>query len=145
LFRYFGTKGDIVMEWARGTTTILVESLRERPPDEPPLASLHAAFIAMCESFADNPAEIHAVATMIERTASLRPYSLLKHARWEDGLAAGLGERSPELDESTRALLARVAVAAFRVALDEWIPTGGRTPLLDPLDRAFHTLRHGLA
>ncbi|MDT7591250.1 MAG: hypothetical protein QOH45_781, partial [Pseudonocardiales bacterium] len=106
LFRYFGTKGDIVMDWARGTTAMLTEALRRRPLDEHPMVSLHAVFAAMCASFTDNPAEVRAVSVMIERTPSLRPYSLLKHAQWEDALAVVLRERSPDIGEPRSALLA---------------------------------------
>lgn len=148
LFRYFGTKGDIVMEWARGTTTTLTTALRERPIGESPLASLHAAFVVLCDTLANSPADIRAVSIMIESTGSLRPYSLLKHAQWEDALAEVLLERCPDCEPLRSTLLARVAVAAFRTALDEWLRTDGprdaRESLTGPiehLDRAFVVLR----
>jgi AcrR family transcriptional regulator len=144
LFRYFGTKGDIVMEWARGTTDVLTEALRSRPLDEHPMDSLHAVFVAMCDSFTERPRAMHAVSVMIERTASLRPYSLLKHAQWEDALAAVLRERSPEMGELRTGLLARIAVAAFRTALDEWMSTDGNALPTPYLDRAFGAVRDGL-
>jgi AcrR family transcriptional regulator len=145
LFRYFGTKGDIVMEWARGTTTTLTTALRGRPIGESPLASLHAAFVVLCDTLANSPADIRAVTIMIESTGSLRPYSLLKHAQWEDALAEVLLERRPDCEPLRSTLLARVAVAAFRTALDEWLRTDGeRDNLTGPiqhLDRAFVVLR----
>jgi AcrR family transcriptional regulator len=144
LFRYFGAKSDIVMEWARGTTTILTESLRARPLDEPPFRSLHAVFVGMCESFARNPRAVHAVSIMIGRTPSLRPCSLLKHAQWEDALAAGLRARSPDLGELRASLLARIAVAAFRTALDEWMLTDGSLPPVEAVDHAFGAIQDGL-
>jgi AcrR family transcriptional regulator len=144
LFRYFGTKGDIVMEWARGTTAVLTRSLRDRPLDEHPMDSLRAVFVAMCESFTERPRTMHAVSVMIERTPSLRPYSLLKHAQWEDALAATLRERSPEVDELRSGLLARIAVAAFRTALDEWMSTEGDTVPTAYVNRAFGAVRDGL-
>ena len=144
LFRYFGTKGDIVMQWARGTTTVLTAALRARPPSEEPLRSLHAAFIEMCGSFTGSPQELRATSMMIEHTASLRPFSLLKHARWEDALAAVLGERSPDSGELRCALLARISVAAFRSALDEWLRLGDHSSPLQHLDRAFDIIRREL-
>lgn len=144
LFRYFGGKGDIVMEWARGTTTLLRDSLRARPLDEPPFASLQAAFTALCQNFAGNPSEIYAVTVMIERTPSLRAHNLLKHAQWEAALAGVLRERSPSMDDVRAALLARIAVAAFRTLLDEWINTEGRALPFDNLNRVFDLIRHDL-
>lgn len=141
LFRYFGSKGDIVMEWARGTTSLLTAALRARPPAEEPLTSLHAAFVAMCASIGGSSEDIRSVIEMIERSPSLRPYSLLKHARWEDALAELLAERRPEVDPMQAVLLARVSVAAFRTALDEWLRAG--TEQADPraqVDRAFALL-----
>ena len=143
LFRYFGSKGDIVMEWARGTTSVLVAALRARPPAEEPLCSLRAAFVAMCASIGGSSAHIRSVIEMIERSPSLRPYSLLKHARWEDALAELLAQRRPELDTMHRTLLARAAVAAFRSALDEWLRTEPERADPDPrveVDRAFALL-----
>jgi AcrR family transcriptional regulator len=144
LFRYFGTKGDIVMEWARGTTAVLTRSLYDRPLDEHPMDSLNAVFVAMCESFTERPHTMHRVSVMIERTPSLRPYSLLKHAQWEDALAAVLRERSPEIGELRSGLLARIAVAAFRTALDEWMSTEGDTVPTAYVNRAFGAVRDGL-
>jgi AcrR family transcriptional regulator len=140
LFRYFGTKGDIVMDWARGTTDTLCAALRERPQDEPPLESLRAAFQALNHSFTGDVRAIHAQALMSERTPSLRPYSLLKYAQWEDALADVLRERSPAATpapEPVPGLLARIAVAAFRTALDQWFATPGDVPPIEFTDRAF--------
>jgi AcrR family transcriptional regulator len=144
LFRYFGSKGDIVMEWARGTTAVLTAALRARPPAEEPLSSLHAAFIAMCASIsgsAEHSRHIRSVIVMIEQSPSVRPYRLLKHARWEDALAELLVERQPELGIMRCTLLARVGVAAFRTGLDEWLrtETGTAAPRAE-VDRAFALL-----
>jgi AcrR family transcriptional regulator len=149
LFRYFGTKGDIVMEWARGTTTTLTTALCQRPDGEPPLVSLHAAFVALCDNLANSPDDIRAVSMMIERTVSLRPYSLLKHAQWEDALAQVLARRYPDCEPLRSSVLARVAVAAFRTALDEWLRTDGAqdnlTGPIEHLDRAFAVLRESFS
>jgi AcrR family transcriptional regulator len=142
LFRYFGSKGDIVMEWARGTTSVLTAAFRSRPPTEEPLSSLHAAFVAMCASIGGSSEHIRSVIVMIEHSPSVRPYSLLKYARWENALAELLAERRPELGAMRCALLARGGVAAFRTALEEWLRTEPETP--DPraeVDRAFAVLR----
>jgi AcrR family transcriptional regulator len=146
LFRYFGSKGDIVMEWARGTTAILAEASRARPLAEEPLTSLHAAFVVLCETFSGSPEHIRAVVTMIETTPSLRSYNLLKHARWEDSLAVVLAERDPGLGELHASLLARVGVAAFRTALDAWLraEAPAATPRAE-LDTAFGLLGLPLA
>jgi AcrR family transcriptional regulator len=141
LFRYFGTKGDIVMDWARGTTGTLCAALRARPLDEPPLEALRAAFQVLNHSFTGDVRSIHAQALMIERTPALRPYSLLKHAQWEDALADVLRERDPALDELVPGLSARTAVAAFRTALDQWLATAGDALPIELTDRAFDLVR----
>ncbi|MEV7076535.1 TetR family transcriptional regulator [Streptomyces sp. NPDC093990] len=141
LFRYFGTKGDIVMDWARGTTETLCSALRARPLDESPMESLRAAFQALNRSFTGDVSAIHAQALMVERTTSLRPYSMLKHAQWEEALAAALAERDRRLDTATSALLARIGVAAFRVALDEWLNGDGSDLPIELTDRAFDLVR----
>lgn len=137
LFRYFGTKGDIVMDWAHGTTETLCAALRVRPLDEPPLDSLRAAFQALNRGFGGDVPAVHAQAVMVERTPSLRPYSMIKHAQWEDALAEVLAERAPDRDELAARLLARTAVAAFRTALDAWLATAGEVLPIELTDRAF--------
>jgi AcrR family transcriptional regulator len=141
LFRYFGTKGDVVMDWARGTTDTLCSALRARPGDESPLESLRAAFQALNHSFDGEVRAVHAQAVMVERTPSLRSHSMLKHAQWEDALAAVLAERDPALGELVPGLLARIAVAAFRTALDEWLCTDGDVLPVELTNRAFDLVR----
>jgi AcrR family transcriptional regulator len=141
LFRYFGTKGDIVMEWSRGTTTVLCEALRGRPVDEHPMESLRAAFQALNYSFTDEVTKVHATAAMVERTPSLRPYSMRKHAEWEDALADVLRERHPEPVEPAPILVARISVAAFRTALDQWLAGPGVELPIELTDRAFDLAR----
>jgi AcrR family transcriptional regulator len=140
LFRYFATKGDIVMDWARGTTETLCTALRDRPPGEPHLLSLRAAFQALNHSFGDDVRATHAQAVMVERTPGLRSHSLLKHAQWENALADVLRERDPSLGEVLPSLLARTAVAAFRSALDLWLATDGSVLPVELTDRAFDLL-----
>jgi AcrR family transcriptional regulator len=141
LFRYFGTKSDIVMEWARGTTSVLTEALRARPLDEKPLDSLQAAFQALNHSFTEDVRKVHATAKMVEQTPSLRPHSLLKHAHWEEALAECLRERLAKPKKPAAILLARIAVAAFRTALDEWLSGPGLELPIALTDRAFDMTR----
>jgi hypothetical protein len=115
---YFKTKSEIVLAWSQGTTRILGDALRSRPSDEDPITSLREAFIVLSATVAEKPSEIYAASVLIERTSSLRPHSLQKHAEWENALSEALRERLEDCDYSSWDcfLLARAAVAAFRTA-----------------------------
>lgn len=144
LFRYFGSKSEIVMAWTRGMSEFLAAALKARPLEEPPSLSLRESFLLLSPQIAENPEETYAVAVMIDRTPTLRPYSLQKHAEWEDVLAAVFVERLPDTaDREQRArLLGRMGVAAFRTALDQWLSTHGSADFRELLTDTFALLEH---
>ncbi len=146
LFRYFQTKGDILMAWTRGTSDFLEAALQARPRRETPLQSLREIFTELAEQLASNNVDAYAVALMIDRDPSLRQYSLQKHAEWEDRLAAVFIERfgASASSEQRAWLLARIGVASFRTALDQWIAVQGRTAMRSHLIETFALLDRSL-
>lgn len=142
LFRYFETKGEILMAAMRGMSDFLETSLRARPEKEAPLRSLLEIFIALSQQLATSSVDGYSLAYMIDRDPSLRQFSLQKHAEWEDRIAAVLLERLPaERHFEVRApLLARVSVGTFRTALDQWLANEGRGQLKTHLVETFALL-----
>jgi AcrR family transcriptional regulator len=142
LFRYFETKGDILMAAMRGMSDFLETSLRARPAQEAPLLSLLEIFIALSQQLATSGVDAYSLAYMIDRDPSLRQYSLQKHAEWEDRIADVLLERLPvESHLEVRArLLARIGVGSFRTALDQWLANEGRGHLKTHLVETFALL-----
>lgn len=142
LFRYFETKGDILMAAMRGMSDFLETSLRARPAQEAPLLSLLEIFIALSQQLATSGVDAYSLAYMIDRDPSLRQYSLQKHAEWEDRIADVLLERLPaESHLEVRAhLLARIGVGSFRTALDQWLANEGRGQLKTHLVETFALL-----
>lgn len=141
-FRYFETKGDLVLGWTRELQETLVAALLARPRAEPPLQSMHQAFLRMVAEVDPRREQTYRFAYLIHRTPSLRGHSLQKHAEWEDALAQALTTRLPKTAAGLlRArLTARVGVAAFRTAMDAWLEEAGKTPLAKLLDRSFACL-----
>ena len=128
LFRYFESKGDIVMAWTRGMTDVLSEALKARPGGELPMRSLREAFQVFVTRITQEWDHAYEFTVLIERTPSLQLHSMRKHAEWEDALSLILAKRLPKSKTSVRrsTLLARIGVAAFRTALDEWIAFEGK-------------------
>lgn len=142
LFRYFETKGDILMAAMRGMSDFLEASLRARPANEAPLLSLLEIFIALSRQLASSGVDSYSLAYMIDRDPSLRQYSLQKHAEWEDRIASVLLERLPakRRNQVGAALLARIGVGSFRTALDQWLANEGRGQLKTHLVETFALL-----
>ena len=142
LFRYFETKGDILMAAMRGMSDFLEASLRSRPAKEAPLLSLLEIFIALSQRLANSGVDSYSLAYMIDRDPSLRQYSLQKHAEWEDRIASVLLERLPtgRRNELGAPLLARIGVGSFRTALDQWLANEGRGQLRTHLVETFALL-----
>jgi len=142
LFRYFESKGDIVMAWTRGMTDVLAEALAARPADEPPMHSLREAILVFVKRITQESVNAYEFTVLIERTPSLRLHSIRKHAEWEEALSAVLAKRLPKTKGGSRraALFARIGVAAFRTALDEWIASEGRADLAKILVETFRVV-----
>lgn len=144
LFRYFETKGAIVMAWTIGFTEFLVTTLRARPLGEPNLESLKQIFLALVTHATEVLPDVYAFGVMIERTPSLRYLSHQKHAEWEESLAAVLVERRGDAGDNVvrMRLIARVGVAVFRTAIDEWLATEGQADYRSVVLQMFDLLEH---
>ncbi len=138
-FRYFETKGDLVLGWTRELQDVLVAALQARPADEAPLRSVQAAFLVMVGRVDPQHGDTYGFARLIHCTPSLRGHSLQKHAEWEDALALALATRLQKTASGRlqARLTARVGVAAFRTAMDVWLERRGRSSLATLLDRSF--------
>ncbi|MEH6721839.1 MAG: TetR family transcriptional regulator [Aurantimonas endophytica] len=139
VFRYFPTKDDMVLSWGFAVFDGLRAAVAARPPDEPPLACMHAVMIEHVAVPAEAYPDALMLAALIKKTPRLRARSHEITDAWEAALTEGLIARDP--DQSAQApLVAAVAVAVGRLGARRWLDSDGGTTLTASLDRAFDEL-----
>jgi len=146
LFRYFGTKEDLVLwnmadEGARARA-----ALAERPDDEPLWTSLRTVLITLLQDRAADPERLLKISQMMYGTPSLRARSVEKHLRWQADILPEVKRRLPPADDDTADLRAAAVVAAAMACLDTageaWTRRRGAVPLSELLAVAFEAMGH---
>lgn len=144
VFRYFPVKEDIVL--TDEYDAVLLEHLRARPADEPPMESLRSVIrTAVGLALAEEPevtrlrtalmAEVPAVRARMTENASATG-RLLCHA-----LAGRTGLPADALEVR---VFATSLMGGLMEASLHWAETGFEADLTDLVDRAFDVLEHGL-
>jgi AcrR family transcriptional regulator len=144
LFRYFGTKEDIVLDRLEGTGRDIAEALAARPEDERPWEALRRAFDVLMRTNEEAPERALSYLRMLQETPSLRARHFEKQLSWQELLVPdvarrlGAGPGRPE-DPRPSALVA-AALACLDAAATGWVACEGTVPLAVLLDRAMGAL-----
>ncbi|MGW0841251.1 TetR family transcriptional regulator [Streptomyces sp. NPDC002787] len=145
LFRYFGTKEDIVLGRLEESGRQIAEALAARPDDERPWEALRRAFDVLTQMNAAAPEQSLSYLRMLQETPSLRARHYEKQLSWQELLLPEIARRlgvSPDRPEDTRpSALAAAALACLDVAATGWVACEGTVPLAVLLDRAMGALR----
>ncbi|MGY0058867.1 TetR/AcrR family transcriptional regulator [Streptomyces sp. LZ34] len=144
VFRYFPTKEDIVL--TDEYDPIMVEALRGRPLDEPPVTSLRHALVGLMRQYAEDfPEEMLVRLTLIRQVPALRGRMSEGLAETGDMLGEVLAERSGRASDD---LDVRVVVAAVLGAVQEAIfhcfDQGRIEDVEKDIDHALKFLARGL-
>ncbi|MEV6105992.1 TetR family transcriptional regulator [Streptomyces sp. NPDC051940] len=144
VFRYFPTKEDIVL--SDEYDPMLVEAIRSRPADEPPLTALRRGVLeslgALREEVDD---ELAARLGLIRSVPALR--ARLHESMGESAvvLCGALGERTGRpADDFELRVVAGAVLGALTQALLDWIEDEGAGDLVETVDRALLVLERGL-
>ncbi|HET6479754.1 MAG TPA: TetR family transcriptional regulator [Actinoplanes sp.] len=143
LFRYFGTKEDIVLFHLADEGSHARDALAARPDDEPVWTALLNVLLQI-----DNGEEsgdrdrLLKVSEMMYGVPSLRARSLEKHLQWQTDL---LPEVRRRLGTSSGDLQAAAVIASAMACLDAageiWTRSKGAVPLGHLLTDAFDSVR----
>jgi TetR/AcrR family transcriptional regulator, regulator of mycofactocin system len=145
IFRYFGSKNDIVWGEFDGVIARLREAFAVADPEAPVMEALRQAVLA---SNRYPPAELPQLRirmTLITTVPALQAHSMLRYEAWRNAVAEltapRLGARPSDLAPR---LLGNVALGASMAAFNRWVehPEEG---LEDCLDRAHRLLASGFA
>ncbi|WP_200307945.1 TetR family transcriptional regulator [Streptomyces adelaidensis] len=144
LFRYFGTKEDMVLVGLEDSGRHIAEALAARPDEERPWVALRRAFDALLRQNEEAPEQTLSYVRMLQQTPSLRARHHEKQLQWQELLVPEVARRlatSPDLPEDPRpSALVAAAIACLEVATTGWVACDGAVPIDVLLDRAMDAL-----
>ncbi|MDX3452852.1 TetR family transcriptional regulator [Streptomyces sp. ME02-8801-2C] len=144
LFRYFGTKEDIVLVGLEGNGQQVTEALAARPDEERPWVALRRAFDVLVRVNKESPERALSLLSLLHETPSLRARHLEKQLTWQEQMVPEIARRldvRPERPEDPRAAaLVAAALACLDAAARGWVASEGTVPLADLLDQAMGAL-----
>ncbi|WP_338781502.1 TetR family transcriptional regulator [Streptomyces sp. DG1A-41] len=144
LFRYFGTKEDIVLGRLEESGRQIAEALAARPDDEQPWEALRRAFDVLTRMNEAAPEQALSYLRMLQETPSLRARHHEKQLSWQELLVPEIARRlgaDPDQAEDIRpSALAAAALACLDAASTAWVACEGTVPLAVLLDRAMGAL-----
>ncbi|ORB06801.1 TetR family transcriptional regulator [Mycobacterium mantenii] len=130
-FRYFNSKEDAVAEgmnahWLGRITT----ALAAQPPQLTALEAVIGAFGELARGFAETENQIRELATLTRSSETLDAWTLHIYVRYESAIAELIAPRMPGLtaQDPRPRLIGALAMAAVRIALDDWLSHGGSLP-----------------
>jgi AcrR family transcriptional regulator len=130
-FRYFNSKEDAVAEgmnthWLNRITT----ALAAQPTGLSATRAVVGAFGELALGFAEIEDQVRELATLTRSSETLDAWTLRIYVRYESAIAELIAARMLELspqDPKPR-LIRALAMAAVRIALDDWLSHGGSLP-----------------
>lgn len=145
-FNYFSSKEEAIVGTDPERAAELRQALLARPADEPPLVALRAVLVDLAAPLADQRDDWLLHMRVVRQEPSLLPSVLAAFATHERNLVEALAERTgtnPDRDLYP-ALLAAVAIAAFRVAMTHWRSSEGARSAPHLVELALTQLLAGL-
>ncbi len=141
-FRYFSSKEDAVAE---GMTTrwldTITAALARQPAELSAVGAVVAAFSDLGDGFDAVSDEVRDLATLTRSSPVLSAWTLQIYLRYEAAIAdlvtPRLGNSVP--DDPRPRLIGALAMAAVRIALDDWLAHGGSLP--DRVRKAVSSLQ----
>lgn len=130
-FRYFNSKEDAVAE---GVNVVWLEritaAVAAQPSDSTATEAVIGAFHQLGDGFAEIEDQIRELATLTRSSETLDAWTLRIYVRYEAAIAELIAPRIHELTEQDPLprLIGALAMAAVRIALDDWLVHGGSLP-----------------
>ncbi|WP_181782118.1 TetR/AcrR family transcriptional regulator [Pseudonocardia pini] len=143
LFRYFGTKEDVVLRTLANTGEAIAEAVHARPLSETPWEALLAVADGLETAPTWEPARELAIGRMCVETPALRARRAEKHQGWVELLVPEIAVRpasGPVGDAAAEAIVS-AALACLDVATDRWVAADGESSLASFFSDAVRAVR----
>ncbi|MEV4313719.1 TetR family transcriptional regulator [Actinocrispum sp. NPDC049592] len=144
-FRYYDTKESAVAEGITGPwLTLVTDAIAHQPGHLPAHEALVAAFGELAGQFPAYRDQIRELARLTRSSPALNAWTAQAYLRYEHAIADLLTPRFTDLPDPHAApdprprLLAALAMASVRIALDDWLHHGGALP--DLIHRALASI-----
>lgn len=146
-FRYFESKELAVATGLSDVAVfVLVAALRDAPSDLGPLDAVRAAHRSLGADFEDHRAMFLEQALLCRSSAAMQAWTLLLYVDWEVAIADAVRPRFAAIDDDAPAggpttndprprMVGAMAMAAARLACDEWLRTEGTGDLPALMER----------
>ncbi|MFI0795185.1 TetR/AcrR family transcriptional regulator [Micromonospora rubida] len=145
LFRYAGTKEDIVLGDMLAAGHAVQAALRDRPAAEGPWEALRAALQVLADDPDNTSERAFRIAEMFLHTPSLRARRLEKRLGWLDLLVPEierrLGHAPGEVPDPAAHAIVSCALACLDTATEVWVRRGGQGDLTEIFDEAIRAVR----
>jgi AcrR family transcriptional regulator len=131
-FRYFSSKEDAVAE---GMTNRWLATITAAVARQPAELSAHGAVVAafgdLGEGFDAVSEQVRELAILTRSSPALSAWTLQSYLRYEAAIAELVAPRLGDLsaDDPRPRLIGAMAMAAVRIALDDWLVHGGSLPV----------------
>jgi AcrR family transcriptional regulator len=141
-FRYFSSKEDAVAE---GMTTrwldTITAAIARQPAELSAVEAVVAAFSDLGDGFDAVSDEVRDLATLTRSSPVLSAWTLQIYLRYEAAIAELVTPRlgNPVPHDPRPRLIGALAMAAVRIALDDWLAHGGSLP--DRVRKAVSSLQ----
>ncbi|HZQ77383.1 MAG TPA: TetR family transcriptional regulator [Acidimicrobiia bacterium] len=145
-FRYFASKEDVLLADHHVQLARLREAMAARPPGEAILTALRNALLSITGDFEDRREKVILRGRIMRETPSLQARSLVHQKSWEDAMQQMVAERlgvDPVADLRP-GVVAATALAAMRVAFNNWLNAGAKGDLIALTAEALDLLDGGL-
>ncbi|WP_030155294.1 TetR/AcrR family transcriptional regulator [Streptomyces sp. NRRL S-244] len=146
LFRYFGTKEDIVCGEQEELGELMRATVEAQPAAATPWEALRAGFEVLMEAHGD-PGQLLEITALIFDTPPLRARYTQKRLRWQEMVLPAVTARmadgkgaGPGLELRAAAVTATV-FACVDAATEAWVRSGGSADLAALYDEALAAIR----
>jgi AcrR family transcriptional regulator len=130
-FRYFSAKEDAVADgMTRHWLDVITAQLAAQPPELSARDAVVAAFGDLGDGFDTISDRVRELATLSRSSPALSAWTLQIYLSYEAAIATLVAPRISDLtpDDARPRLVGALAMAAVRIALDDWLRHGGSLP-----------------
>ena len=141
-FRYFDTKEAVVFAQHNDRVERFERLLADRRGDEDRMETVRRACLGMAHYIQEHRTEWFAQQTVIVTSRTLISYDIAVEIRWENAIAATLGDVNGASEDVRRRarLLSGATLGMIRAILRDWFDDNGQSDLVAAGRRAFRVV-----
>ncbi|USX51829.1 TetR/AcrR family transcriptional regulator [Lentzea sp. HUAS12] len=146
LFRYFGTKEDLVCGEQEQLGDLLVSTVAAQPPDMSTWDALAAGFTTILTASDHTEQRVLEISTLIFTNPSLRSRYFEKRLKWQRALVPVVEERmgieSGEVPDARAVGVIATVFACVDAASELWVLHGGKADVFELYEQALTAVRN---